>query len=131
MVQSKSYLICTDKTSVVGVMCIKVVGPYKKKIANLGELLIVCVHKVNLKRYVNLKARFQKRFRIGALHRALLIRSKVNFSRARGAYIKFNQNNCIIVGKNFVPLSNKVFGPVLREFCIKWPSLGCAATCII
>jgi hypothetical protein len=24
-----------------------------------------------------------------------------------------------------------VYGPLLREFCMRWPSLGCVATCIV
>jgi hypothetical protein len=30
-----------------------------------------------------------------------------------------------------VPLSNKVYGPILREFCMRWPSLGCVSSCIV
>jgi ribosomal protein L14 len=43
MVQLGSILSVTDKTCVVLVQCIKVIGASKKRIAFLGELLIVSV----------------------------------------------------------------------------------------
>ena len=59
------------------------------------------------------------------MHRALIVRIKVNYSRICGVLIKFNENSVIIVSKQVVPLSNKVYGPVMREFCMRWPSLVC------
>jgi ribosomal protein L14 len=43
MIQLGSILKVTDKTSVVLAQCIKVLGSYKKKIANLGDVIIVSV----------------------------------------------------------------------------------------
>lgn len=131
MIQLNSYLHCTDKTTVVGVTCIKVVGSFSKKIAYLGEMIIVCVQKVNIRKYVLLKDRLQKRFRLGSIHRGLVLRSKVNFRRVNGVFIRFNKNHCAIVTRGFIPLSNKVFGPVLKEFCYRWPSLGCTSMCVL
>ena len=65
------------------------------------------------------------------MHRALVIRSKVNFLRVCNIYIKFNENAVIIVNKKNVPISNRVYGPVLRELCMRWPSLGCVSRFII
>ena len=131
MVQLGSFMLATDKTAIVKVYCIKVLKGTKKRIANLGDVIIVCVNSINIKKFVNLKARFQKRFNVGTMHRALIVRSKVNYQRIQGVFIKFNENSIVIVSKNVVPLSNKVYGPVLREFCMQWPSLGCVSMCII
>jgi ribosomal protein L14 len=46
-------------------------------------------------------------------------------------WIKFNENSIVIISKQVVPLSNRVYGPILQEFCMRWPSLGCVAICII
>jgi len=131
MIQLNSYLNCTDKTSVVGVTCIKVVGSFSKRIAYLGDMIIVCVQKVNIRKYVLLKDRLQKKFRVGSIHRGLLLRSKVNFKRINGVFFRFNRNQCAIIGRNYAPLSNKVYGPVLKEFCYRWPSLGCTTMCVL
>jgi ribosomal protein L14 len=59
------------------------------------------------------------------------VRTKSNWGRICGVFIKFNENSIVIVSKQVVPLSNKVYGPVLREFCMRWPSLGCVSSCIV
>lgn len=131
MIQLKTFLLATDKTSIVKVYCIKTLKSSKKRIANLGDLIIVCVNSINIKKFLKLKARFQKRFNVGTMHRALIVRAKVNYERIKGIFFKFGDNSIIIVNKQVVPLSNKVYGPILREFCMKWPSLGCVSLCII
>ena len=101
------------------VYCIKVLKALKKKIAILGEVIIVCVNTINIKNFIKLKARFQKKFNVGSLHRALIVRTCVNFVRVCGVQVKFNENSIVIVSKQVVPLSNRVYGPVLREFCMR------------
>jgi large subunit ribosomal protein L14 len=131
MIQLKTFLLGTDKTSIVNVYCIKVMKSTKRPIALLGDIIMICINTLNMKKHVNLKARFQKSFRVGTIHRALIVRTKVNFQRISGIYIKFNENSIIIVNRSIVPLSNRVYGPILREFCMRWPSLGCVSICII
>ena len=131
MIQLKTYLQATDKTAIVKVYCIKVLKNLKKKIAKLGDVIIICVNTINIKNFVKLKVRFQKKFNVGSMHRALIVRTKSNIKRIFGVFIKFNENSIVIVSKQIVPLSNKIYGPLLREFCMRWPSLGCVATCII
>jgi len=131
MIQLQTFLKATDKTAIVKVYCIKVLKSLRKKIAILGDLIIICVNTINIKKFINLKPRFQKKFNVGTLHRALIVRTKFNYTRVCGVQIKFNENNIIIVSKQVVPLSNRVYGPVLREFCMRWPSLGCVSICII
>lgn len=131
MIQLKTCLLATDKTSIVNVYCIKVIKSTKTPIALLGDIIIICINTINMKKHEMLKARFKKIFKIGALQRALVVRTKVNYKRINGIYIKFNENTIIIVSKSIVPLSNKAYGPILRELCMKWPSLGCISMCII
>jgi len=119
MVQLKTYLEATDKTAIVKVYCIKVLKSTKNRIAILGDMIIICVNTINIKKFINLKARFQKKFNVGSIHRALVVRTKSNVARICGVFIKFNENSIVIVTKQVVPLSNKVYGPILREFCMR------------
>lgn len=122
----------TDKTCVVLSQCIKIPSSFsKKKIAYLGDVIIVSVQWINPRKFSNLKARLQKKFYKGSIHRGLLIRTKVNYYRIYGVSIKFGENTVVLVTKNVVPVSNRVYGPVLREMCMRWPSLGCVSSCII
>lgn len=131
MIQLKTFLTATDKTAIVKVYCIKVIKSTKHRIALLGDIIIICVNTINIKKFVNLKQRFQKKFNVGTMHRALIVRAKVNYSRICGVWFKFNENSIVIVNRIVVPLSNKVYGPILREHCMRWPSLGCVSSCII
>jgi large subunit ribosomal protein L14 len=87
--------------------------------ALLGDVILICINSVNMKKFIKLKAQLQKRFSVGSIHRALVVRTKVNYMRIKYIFFKFNENSMIIVSKNIVPLSNKVYGPILREFCMR------------
>jgi len=131
MVQLGSILKVTDKTCVVLVQCIKVLGISTKKIAFLGDVILVSVQWINSKKFLLLKARMQKRYLKGTIHRGLVIRSRMNFQRISGIFLKFDENTVILITKNVVPVTNRVYGPVLREMCMRWPSLGCVTSCMI
>lgn len=107
-----------DKTGVMLVQCIKVLGDSKKRIAFLGDVVLVSVQRINPKKFHNVKLFKKKRFAVGTLHRALIVRTKVNFMRIPGIYIKFNENTVVLVNKRTVPISNRVYGPILRELCM-------------
>jgi len=131
MIQLGTMLKVTDKTGVVLVQCIKVFGPLRKKIAYLGDIVLVSVKKINVKKLTSLKAKKRRKYRKGSLTRALVVRTKVNFCRAPGVFIKFDENTVVLVNKKVVPVSNRVYGPVLKELCMKWPSLGCITRFVI
>ncbi len=67
----------------------------------------------------------------GTLHRGLIIRTKVNYERSRGIFIKFNENSLILVNRKSIPISNRIYGVVLVELCRKLPSLGCVVRYMI
>lgn len=119
MIQLGSILKVTDRTGVVLVQCIKVFGSSEKRIAYLGDVILVSVKKINVKKFSGEKVRKKKRFLKGTLHRALIVRTKLNFSRLPGIFIKFDENSVVLVNKKTVPISNRVFGPILRELCMR------------
>ena len=131
MIQVGTILKVSDKTAVSLVKCIKVLGQSKKKIAYIGNVIIVSVQFINSKKMQKLKLNKRKRFLKGTIHRGLIIRSKVNYNRLNNIYIKFNENTVVLVNKKIVPISNRVYGPILTELARKWPSLGCVARFII
>jgi large subunit ribosomal protein L14 len=120
MVQIGAILKVSDKSSIVLVQCVKVLKSYKNKIAKTGDVILVSVQWVNIKKYVLLKPRLKKKYLKGTIHRALIIRSKVNYCRIKGIYLKFNENCVIFITSTIVPVSNRVYGPVLREMCLRW-----------
>jgi large subunit ribosomal protein L14 len=131
MIQLGTILKVSDKTGVVLVQCIKVFGPYKKRIAYLGDVILVTVKRINPKKFHNVKLFKRKKFFKGTLHRGLVIRAKYNYCRMSGLFIRFNENSIVIVNKKIVPISNRVYGPILRELCMRLPSLGCISRYMI
>lgn len=130
MIQLGSILKVVDKTGIFTVVCLKVLNFSKRRIANIGDVIVVSVNTINTRRFSFLKLRLQKRYRQGSIHRALIIRAKVNYCRVNGVFLRFNENSCVLVTNRTVPVTNKVYGPILREFCTRWPSLGCVSHCI-
>lgn len=47
--------------------------------------------------------------------RALIIRTKKEYRRSDGSYIRFDDNAAVIIDKNGMPLGTRIFGPVARE----------------
>lgn len=131
MIQVGSIVNVSDKTGVVLVQCIKVLGPVKKRIACIGDVIIASVKHINKSKFLKMKYSKKKRFFVGTLHRCLVIRSKEQYSRDIGIYYKFNENSIVIVNKRIVPVSNRLYGPILRELCVKYPSLGCTTKFMI
>jgi len=119
MIQVGTILRVSDKTAVSLVKCIKVLGQSKKKIAYIGDVIIVSVQFINSKKMQKLKLNKRKRFFKGTIHRGLIIRSKVNYNRLNNIFIKFNENAIVLVNKKIVPISNRVYGPILTELARK------------
>lgn len=125
MVQAGSFLKVTDRSGVSLVQCIKTFGSSKKGIASLGDVVLISVQKLNTKSFIGVSERKKRKVSKGTLHRGLIVRTKINFKRLNGIFIRFNENSLILVNKRTVPISNRINGPILKELCIKWPSLGC------
>lgn len=126
-----TLLKVVDKTGITSVKCIKVLSTIKSRIAFTGDIVIVSVYRLNPKKFKDVKLFKKKKFLKGTLHRALIIRTCVNFKRMSSIYIKFDENSVILVNKRVVPISNRVYGPVLREICMRFPSVGCVSRFMI
>lgn len=131
MIQVCSLLKVVDKTGITSVKCIKVLNSVKNRIAVIGNVVVVSVHRLNPKKFHKVKLFKKKKFLKGTLHRGLIIRSRVNFKRMSSVFLRFDENSVVLVNKRVVPVSNRVFGPVLRELCMRLPSLGCVTRFMI
>jgi len=131
MIQDGTIVKVCDKTGVVLGICIKVLGHAKKRIAFLGDVIIISVRRINPKKFYKVKLFRRKKFFKGTMHRALVVRTRVNYSRVPGLFIRFSENSVVIVNKRIVPISNRVYGPVIRELCMRLPSLGCITRVMI
>ncbi|MCA9349873.1 50S ribosomal protein L14 [Candidatus Saccharibacteria bacterium] len=105
MIQQQTRLTVADNTGAKQLMCIKVIGGSKKRYARIGEVFIASVKEATPKGVVKKKQ----------VVRAVLVRSKKEFSRPDGSTLRFDENAAVIVDKANNPLGTRVFGPVARE----------------
>ena len=105
MVQTQSYLTVADNSGAKKVMCIKVLGDSRRRYARVGDL-IVCSVKTAIPGE-NLKK--------GEVVKAVVVRTKKEFRRNDGSYIRFDENAAVIINKDQEPVGTRIFGPVARE----------------
>jgi ribosomal protein L14 len=91
----RSRVFIVDKTSTLRGVCIKVLRGKQK--ACVGDCFLLSVRARSALKASFLKLRLQRKFSVGSIHRALLLRSKKNFSRFPGIFVKFFENACALV----------------------------------
>ena len=92
MIQQQTLLNVTDNSGAKRVMCIKVLGGSKRRIAHLGDTIVVTIKKAipsgNAKK--------------GTVSKAIIVRTKKERRRKDGSYIKFNGNEIVFAKKYFL-----------------------------
>ncbi|MCA9370848.1 MAG: 50S ribosomal protein L14 [Candidatus Peregrinibacteria bacterium] len=105
MIQTETVLNVADNTGAKRVQCIKVLGGSKRRYAGVGDTIIIAVKEAAPRGTVKKKA----------VERAVIVRTKNMTRRKDGSGIRFDDNACVIVGKDGQPKGTRVFGPVARE----------------
>ncbi len=105
MVQTQSILNVADNSGAKKVMCIKVLGDSKRRYARIGDLIVCSVKTAipggNVKK--------------GDVVNAVVVRTKKEFRRPDGSYIRFDENAAVVINKENEPVGTRIFGPVARE----------------
>jgi large subunit ribosomal protein L14 len=105
MVQQQSILTVADNSGAKKLMCIKVLGDSKKRYARVGDLIAASVKVAipggNVKK--------------GDVVKAVVVRTKKEYRRRDGSYIRFDENAAVIINKDSEPVGTRIFGPVARE----------------
>jgi large subunit ribosomal protein L14 len=105
MIQTQSILTVADNSGAKKVMCIKVLGDSKRRYARVGDL-IICSVKTAIPGGTVKK---------GEVVRAVLVRTKKEYRRKDGSYIRFDENAAVIINKDQEPVGTRIFGPIARE----------------
>lgn len=108
MIQQKSKLKVSDNSGAKTVRCIKVLGGFKKKIAKIGDLIVVSVQNLRNKMKYNSKVKKKE------VYRALIIRTKNSFTKKNGFISSFFENSVVLINKQGNPLGTRIIGPVPR-----------------
>ena len=105
MIQMRSYLNVADNSGAKRVQCIKVLGGTRRKNAGIGDIVVVAVK----------DALPNAAIKKGTVERAVIVRTKKEYRRPDGTYIRFDDNACVIIDPGSNPKGKRIFGPVARE----------------
>ena len=106
MIQHRSMLKVADNSGAKKLMCIRVLGGYKKRFARIGDI-ITCTIKEAAPRGAVKK---------GEVVHAVIVRQRKEVRRKDGTYIRFDENAAVIVDrKTKEPKGTRIFGPIARE----------------
>jgi large subunit ribosomal protein L14 len=104
MVKSGTYLKIIDNSGAKKVLCIKVLKGYKCRYAKIGDIIIVSVKSIRVKRKLSVRAKK------GTLQKALIIRVKSFCKRFNGNSCQFLENSAVILNKKNKLLGTRIFG---------------------
>jgi len=105
MIQAESKVKIADNTGAKEIKCIKVLGGSKRRYARIGDIFVATVKVANPGGVVK-KSEIVK---------AVLVRSKKQYRRPDGSYIRFDENAAVIIDETNNPRGTRIFGPVARE----------------
>jgi len=109
MIQTETQLDVADNSGAKRVACIKVLGGSRRRYAGLGDVIVVSVQ----------EALPTARVKKGEVARAVVVRTKREYQRPDGTYIKFDTNSAVLITKDNEPIGTRIFGPVARELRAK------------
>ena len=105
MIQMQSNLEVADNSGARRVQCIKVLGGSSRKVAGVGDVIVVSVK----------EAIPRGKVKKGDVHRAVIVRTAKEIRRADGSAIRFDRNAAVLLNKQDEPIGTRIFGPVTRE----------------
>lgn len=107
MVQHRSMIGVADNSGAKKLMVIQAMGGSKRRYGRIGDVLN-CVIK---------EATPTGQVKESDIVKAVLVRSRKEFRRMDGSYIKFSDNAAVLIDnpKDKNPIGTRIFGPVARE----------------
>ena len=109
MIQMQSNLFVADNSGARKIQCIKVLGGSKRRFASIGDIIVVSIK----------DAIPRGKVKKGEVFKAVIVRTKKDFSRADGTSIRFDKNAAVLLDKQEEPIATRIFGPVTRELRTK------------
>lgn len=107
MIQLRSKLVVADNTGAQELSVIQVYGGSYRKVGHIGDIVNAVVKKAapigTVKQHEKVKA--------------VIVRTRKEFRRADGSYIRFDDNAAVIIDtiKDKNPVGTRIFGPIARD----------------
>lgn len=105
MIQEETSLVVADNSGAKKLKCIRVLGGTGRRYARVGDLVVVSIRSAipggNVKK--------------GDVSKAVIVRTKKEYRRKDGSYIRFDENAAVLINNQNEPKGTRIFGPVARE----------------
>jgi large subunit ribosomal protein L14 len=105
MIQEETNLIAADNSGAKKIRCIRVLGGSGRRYATVGDIVVVTVKSA-------IPGGAVKK---GEVSKAVIVRTKKEYRRPDGSYIRFDENAAVLINQNLEPRGTRIFGPVARE----------------
>jgi large subunit ribosomal protein L14 len=105
----QSVLEVADNSGAKRVQCIKVLGGSRRRYAALGDVIVVSIK----------EALPGSKVKKGDTAKAVVVRTRREYRRNDGSYIKFDDNSAVLINAQLEPVGTRIFGPVARELRAK------------
>ena len=109
MIQMRTILDVADNSGAKVVQCIKVLGGSRRRYASLGDIIVVSIK----------EALPGSKVQKGSTAKAVVVRTRRQYSRADGSLIRFDTNSAVLIDNKGEPVGTRIFGPVARELRAK------------
>ena len=105
MIQPQTRLKVADNSGAKEIMCFRVLGGSFRRTASVGDVIVASVKTAtpggNVKK--------------GDVVKAVIVRTRKQYRRPDGSYIRFDDNAAVIINDAKQPKGTRIFGPVARE----------------
>jgi len=106
MIQHRSILSVADNSGAKRLMCIRVLGGYRKRFARIGDIITCSVKEAAPRAPV----------KKGEVVHVVIVRQRKEMRRKDGTYIRFDENAGVVIDKKTKePKGTRIFGPIARE----------------
>ena len=105
MIQPQTRLKVADNSGAKEIMCFRVMGGSFRRTAGVGDVIIASVK----------SAAPGGAVKKGEVVKAVIVRTKKQYRRPDGTYIRFDDNAAVIINEQKQPKGTRIFGPVARE----------------
>ena len=105
MIQMRTILDVADNSGARKISCIHARGNQVGRVATLGDIITANVKEASPDGSV----------KKGDVVRAVIVRTRKEYRRKDGTYIRFDDNAAVLINDQKEPVGTRVFGPVSRE----------------
>ena len=109
MIQQQTSLKIYDNSGAKKAKCIKVLGGYKKKIAKVGDIIIVSIKELRD------KSKKVSKIKRGDVHKALILHTKSKQINKDGSSFFSNMNSICLINNQIMPVGSRILGPTSKK----------------